>query len=42
MYDFQSANDIEKILVDIEAMIEDMEGRFRECNTFQCGEVNNL
>ena len=42
MYDFQSANDIEKILVDIEAMIVDMQGRFRECNTFQCGEVNNL
>ena len=42
MYDFQSANDIEKILVDIEAMIEDMKSRFRKCGTFQCGEANNL
>ena len=42
MYDFQSANDIEKILEDIENMIEDMKSRFRECGTFECGEVNNL
>ena len=42
MYGFQEANSIEKILVDIEAMIEDMEGRFRKCGTFECGEVNNL
>ena len=42
IYGYEEANSIEKILVDIEAMIEDMEGRFRECGTFECGEVNNL
>ena len=42
LYDFQSANNIEKILVDIESMITDMSSRFRECNTFECGEVNIL
>ena len=42
LYDFQSANNIEKILVDIESMITDMTSRFRECNTFECGEVNIL
>lgn len=42
LYNYQNANDVEKILVDIEAMIDDMLLRFRECNTFYCGEVNNL
>ena len=37
MYGYEEANSIEKILVDIEAMIEDMEGRFRECGNFECG-----
>ena len=42
MYGYVEANSIEKILVDIENMITDMQGRFRECGTFECGEVNNL
>ncbi len=42
MYGYEEANNIEKILVDIEKMIEDMKSRFRECGTFKCGEVNNL
>ena len=42
MYDYKNANDIEKILVDIESIITDMVSRMRECNTFYCGEVNNL
>lgn len=40
MYGYQEANDIEKILVDIEKMIDDMRNRFRQCGTFQCGEAN--
>lgn len=40
MYGFKEANDIEKILVDIESMIASMESKFRECGTFECGEVN--
>lgn len=42
LYGYQEANDTEKILADIENMIGDMEGRFRECGTFQCGEANTL
>ena len=42
MYGYEESNSIEKILVDIEAMINDMEGRFRECGTFKSGEANNL
>ena len=40
MFGLLEANDIEKILVDIENMITDMVSRFRECGTFECGEVN--
>lgn len=42
IYGYKEANYIEKILADIESMIDDMKGRFRQCGTFQCGEVNNL
>lgn len=42
LYDYKSANDVEKILVDIENRIIDMEAGFRHCNTFECGEVNIL
>lgn len=37
MYGYKEANDIEKILVDIENMINDMVGRFKICGTFNCG-----
>ena len=42
MYGRQEANDIEKILADIDELIEDMTGRFRQCGTFECGEANAL
>lgn len=42
MYGYKEANDIEKILVDIENMISGMTNKFRECGTFQCGEENDL
>lgn len=42
LFNYTNANDVEKILVDIENIIDDMVTRFRECNTFYCGEVNNL
>lgn len=42
MYGYKEANDIEKILVDIENMIGGMTSKFRECGTFQCGEENDL
>ncbi|MCI9085771.1 MAG: hypothetical protein HFE51_05035 [Clostridia bacterium] len=42
LYNYLNANNIEKILVDVESMLDDMINRFRECNTFYCGEVNNL
>lgn len=39
IYHFENINDIEKILVDIEAIIDDMRPRYRRCGTFNCGEV---
>lgn len=41
LYGYQEANDAEKILVDIENMINSMTANFRQCGTFQCGEENN-
>lgn len=35
---YQTINDIEKILFDIEQMIEIVKNAFRECGTFECGE----
>lgn len=42
IYGYKGANDIEKILEDIDALISDMMSKFRECGTFYCGEVNEL
>lgn len=42
LFNYTNANDVEKILADIESMIDDMTDRFRECGTFQCGEANAL
>lgn len=39
-YHFEDINSLEKILEDIETMIADMRSRYRQCGTFQCGEVN--
>ncbi len=38
MYGYQEANDIERILVDIGRMYDDMVSKYRECDTFYCGE----
>lgn len=42
IYGWKEANDIEKILKDIDDMIADMKSRYRECGTFSCGEENDL
>lgn len=41
LYGYLEANNAEKILVDIENMISDMEGYFMQCGTFQSGEYDN-
>ena len=38
VYHFENINSIEKILFDLEKMIDDVKSRYRECGTFQCGE----
>lgn len=40
-FGYQTINDIEKILYDLENKISELRGYIRECNTFYCGEVNN-
>jgi uncharacterized membrane protein YgaE (UPF0421/DUF939 family) len=40
-YHYEVINSIEKILYDLEQMIDDMKSKYRECGTFQCGEVNS-
>lgn len=37
---YENINALEKVLFDIETMLNDMIGRFRECGTFECGEEN--
>lgn len=39
---YQGANDVERILFDVESILDDMISRFRECGTFECGEANEL
>lgn len=36
---FQNINDMEKILYDLETIYNDMQLLFRECGTFECGEM---
>lgn len=36
---FQNINDMEKILYDLETVYNDMQLFFRECGTFECGEI---
>lgn len=36
---FQNINDMEKILYDLETVYNDMQLFFRECGTFECGEM---
>lgn len=35
---YQTINDVEKILYDLEVMIIDVKSNYRECGTFECGE----
>lgn len=37
-YHYTNFNDIEKILYDLGAMINDVKSHIRECDTFECGE----
>lgn len=39
IYHYQNINDIEKNLVDIESILDDMKTRYRRCGTFNCKEV---
>lgn len=38
VYDYKVINDIEKILFDLEKMVDDIKSKYRECGTFECGE----
>ena len=35
---FHVINDVEKILYDLDVMINDIKSHYRECGTFECGE----
>lgn len=37
---YQTINDVEKILYDLDVMINDVKSKYRQCGTFQCGEEN--
>ena len=38
-YHYENINALEKILYDLEEMINDVKTNFRYCNTFECGEA---
>lgn len=35
---YQTLNEVEKILFDLDTMIDDIKSKYRQCGTFQCGE----
>lgn len=37
-YYYENINALEKILFDLDAMINDVKSRYRQCGTFECGE----
>lgn len=37
-YHFENINALEKILFDLDVMINDIKSRYRECGAFECGE----
>lgn len=39
-FHYENINALEKVLFDIETMLNDMIDRFKECGTFECGEEN--
>lgn len=41
-YYWNDINALEKILYDLDVMINDVKSHYRECGTFYCGEVNEL
>ena len=38
-YHFEDINALEKILYDLDVMINDVKSRYRRCGTFRCGEL---
>lgn len=38
-YHYEDINSLEKILFDLDVMINDVKSRYRRCGTFRCGEV---
>lgn len=38
-YNYEDINSLEKILYDLDVMINDVKSRYRRCGTFRCGEV---
>ena len=40
-YHFENINDLEKILYDLDVMINDVKSRYKRCGTFRCGGNNN-
>lgn len=36
-YHFENINSVEKILYDLECMVDDMSARYKYCGTFECG-----
>lgn len=36
---FENINDLEKILNDLDVMINDVKSRYKRCGTFRCGEL---
>lgn len=38
-FHYEDINSLEKILVDLDVMINDVKSRYRRCGTFRCGEV---
>lgn len=39
-FHYENINALEKVLFDIETMLNDMIDRFKECGAFECGEEN--
>ena len=36
---YQTINDVEKIIYDLDVMINDVKSRYKRCGTFRCGEL---
>lgn len=40
-FHYEDINSLEKILVDLESMIDDVKSHYRECGNYYCGEEEN-